>query len=97
MPEQVLMGPSTVKQEVAEIAKTITPAQTVLPRSETYVKGSSPLEAVLIGEIRTSLRGRTAEELSHLVDAEIAAVTDSLVTLVRRGTLSQRGPRFFVG
>ncbi|MBN1604888.1 MAG: HEAT repeat domain-containing protein [Chitinispirillaceae bacterium] len=59
-------------------------------------KKSSALEVSLIGEIRTSLRGRTAEELSQFTSSELADVMDSLSTLLKRGMISQRGPRFFM-
>jgi hypothetical protein len=99
MPEQGTgaRGPSTTRQEGAMAAKAVTAARTAVPLAEAPVNEPSPLEAVLIGEIRSSLRGHTAEDLSQLADAEPAAVTASLTTLVRRGILSQRGPRFFVG
>jgi hypothetical protein len=42
------------------------------------------------------LRGRTAEELSHLTSAGLAPVSASLTILVKRGTISQRGSRFFM-
>ena len=57
---------------------------------------SSQLETTIIGEIRTSLRGRTADELSQFTDTALAAVTDCLDGLVSKGTLSQRGTRFFI-
>jgi hypothetical protein len=81
----VACGPSLTKQE------DITDIRDDVPNAK-----PSPLEAALVGEIRTALRGRTAEELSHLANAEPAAVTTSLTMLVRRGTLSQRGLRFFI-
>jgi hypothetical protein len=56
----------------------------------------SAFEASLIAEIRTSLRGRTAEELSQFTSSELADVMDSLSILLKRGILSQRGPRFFM-
>lgn len=55
-----------------------------------------PLEATLVGEVRASLRGRSAEELAQITDAEPAAVATALRALVARGTLSQRGSRFFM-
>jgi hypothetical protein len=57
---------------------------------------SSSLEVSLLEEIRTSLRGRTAEELSQLTGAEPAGVAALLSILVQRGEISQRGPRFFM-
>jgi hypothetical protein len=66
-------------------------AQAPIPRKE-----PSALEVSLIDEIRASLRGRTEEELSHLTSAGLAAVSESLTILVKRGTISQRGPRFFM-
>lgn len=56
----------------------------------------SALEVSLIGEIRTSLRGRTAEELSQFTSSDLADVMDSLSILLKRGMISQRGPRFFM-
>jgi hypothetical protein len=56
----------------------------------------SALEISLLDEIRTSLRGRTAEELSQLTGAEPVRVAALLSTLVQRGEISQRGPRFFM-
>jgi HEAT repeats len=56
----------------------------------------SALETSLLGEIRISLRGRTAEELSNLIGSELRAVTESLIKLVKRGLISQRGSRFFM-
>lgn len=90
--------PPTAKPQNTEIVETVivkhTPAPVVqvsVPRKET-----SALEASLIGEIRTSLRGRTTEELSQLINVELAEVVGSLTILVKRGTISQRGPRFFM-
>jgi hypothetical protein len=54
------------------------------------------IETSLIGEIRTSLRGRTAEELSHNINAEPAEVATMLTKLLKRGIISQHGPRFFM-
>jgi hypothetical protein len=59
-------------------------------------KKMSALEASLLDEIRTSLRGRTAEELSQLTSAETTGVEALLATLVKRGEIAQRGSRFFM-
>ncbi len=57
---------------------------------------SSTLEVSLLDEIRTSLRGRTAEELSQLTGTEPEKVAELLSSLLQRGEISQRGPRFFM-
>jgi hypothetical protein len=95
--ESVACGPSSTRQEEATAVNPAAAARTAVPLTEAPTGGPSPLEAALIGEIRTSLRGRTVEELSEIANAEAAAITASLTLLVRRGTLLQRGPRFFVG
>lgn len=57
---------------------------------------SSALESSLLNEIRISLRGRTAEELSGLIGSELVSVTESLSILLQQGLISQRGSRFFM-
>ncbi len=69
---------------------------TAVAVAETPASEPGPLGVVLVGEVRASLRGRTAEELSQLAQAEPAAVTAELRALVALGTLSQRGSRFFM-
>jgi polyhydroxyalkanoate synthesis regulator phasin len=59
-------------------------------------KKQSALEASLLDEIRTSLRGRTVEELSQLSSTEMTKVAALLSTLVKRGEIAQRGSRFFM-
>jgi hypothetical protein len=63
---------------------------------EAFPSATAALEETLVGEIRSALRGRTPEELSQLAKAEPAVVATLLATLVQRGTLSQRGSRFFI-
>ncbi|HEX2960055.1 MAG TPA: HEAT repeat domain-containing protein [Chitinispirillaceae bacterium] len=79
-----------VENEVAE--------DVVRPVAQVTVVGkeSSALESTLIGEIRASLRGRTAEELSGLINTELSTVTAMLTKLASRGIVSQHGPRFFM-
>ncbi len=57
---------------------------------------SSALEVSLLNEIRISLRGRTAEELSELTGSELISVSESLSILLQQGLISQRGLRFFM-
>jgi hypothetical protein len=97
MPEPITERPSPVEPERPLAVKTAMAARPVEPPAEALKNKPSPLDVALIGEIRTSLRGRTVEELSQLADTGIADVTDSLTLLVRQGTVSQRGARFFVG
>jgi hypothetical protein len=97
IPKPMTEEPSPAEPERPVALKSVPAARPVESPVEAPKNKPSPLEAVLIGEIRTSLRGRTAEELSQLANTGITAVTDSLALLVRQGTLSQRGPRFFVG
>lgn len=56
----------------------------------------SALDSLLLDEIRISLRGRTAEELSKLTGRDFGAVTESLSKLVSQYLISQRGSRFFM-
>ncbi len=57
---------------------------------------SSALESPLLNEIRISLRGRTAEELSGLTGSELISITESLSILLQQGLIAQRGSRFFM-
>jgi hypothetical protein len=79
-------------------AKSLGAARTSAPALVLEASGSEPcaLEAALIAEIRTSLRGRTAEELSRFANAELADVTALLTALVKRRALQMRGSRFFL-
>ncbi|HEX3020457.1 MAG TPA: HEAT repeat domain-containing protein [Chitinispirillaceae bacterium] len=97
-PEIVPGNPPTPKPQIIEMDKKVIVDHASVPVSQIPVqeKKHSVLEGSLIGEIRTSLRGRTAEELSVLTNAELAAVSASLTTLVNQGIISQRGPRFFM-
>ncbi len=88
--------PIASKQNNTETDKTVIVKHTSVPVVPVPEEKHSTLEDSLIGEIRTSLRGRTAEELSHLINAELPAVTELLTMLVKKGTISQRGPRFFM-
>jgi HEAT repeat protein len=54
------------------------------------------LEAAVLGEIRASLRGAAPADLAAHLDAPLAAVAAALEVLRARGTLVQRGPRFFM-
>jgi hypothetical protein len=54
------------------------------------------LEAAVMGELRASLRGAAPADLAAALDAPLAAVTAALEVLRARGTLVQRGPKFFM-
>jgi hypothetical protein len=77
-------------------AAAATAARTAVAVVESPAGEPGPLETMLIDEVRASLRGRSVEELMQVTEAEPAAVAATLRTLVARGTLSQRGPRFFM-
>lgn len=88
-----------LKAESAEIVKNVTVKKHSAPVVQETISSKekqSALESALLEEIRTSLRGRTTEELSQLTGAESAGVAVLLSTLVQRGEISQRGPRFFM-
>jgi hypothetical protein len=53
------------------------------------------LEALVLGELRAALRGAAPADLAAALDAPLAAVAAALEVLRARGTLVQRGPRFF--
>jgi hypothetical protein len=76
--------------------KDVTAIRTDIAVEDVSLNKASQLETTIISEIRTSLRGRTADELSQFTNTELAAVTACLNGLVGRGTLSQRGSRFFI-
>lgn len=86
--------PKKIEKEKSGIVnnKAVPVAQVKIPREEKL----SALENALLDEIRTSLRGRTTEELLLLTSAEPAGVAVLLSSLVQRGEISQRGPRFFM-
>jgi HEAT repeat protein len=96
-PETSVIVPAS-KPEKTIIVETVTVEQ--LPEQVVRVPVSaekpSALETSLLGEIRISLRGRSAEELSKLTGSELKAVTESLTILVKREMISQRGSRFFM-
>jgi HEAT repeat protein len=96
--ESPLCVPPSPKPPNAEIVETVIAKRIPEPVIQIPVSGKEPsaLEASLIGEIRASLRGCTAEDLSRLISTELTAVMDLLIILVKRGTISQRGPRFFM-
>jgi hypothetical protein len=52
----------------------------------------SPIEEAVLLELRSALRGRTADEITRVVPG---ASGGALATLVVRGLAVQRGPRFF--
>lgn len=97
-PEAVVVNVPASKPMNTAAINAVTPGN-VPPQVEnapvSIDKPSIP-ETSLLGEIRISLRGRTAEELSKLIGSEAGAVTKSLENLVKRGLISQRGSRFFM-
>jgi len=54
------------------------------------------LAAATLAEVRTALRGRTAEEMADLLRRDRASIETNLRALVARGELVARGPRFFM-
>jgi HEAT repeats len=54
------------------------------------------LESTLLGEIRTALRGHTADDLARLLRATPARIGTALAALASKGTLVQRGARWFM-
>jgi hypothetical protein len=52
----------------------------------------SPTEEAVLLELRSALRGRTADDITRVVPG---ASGGALATLVVRGLAVQRGPRFF--
>jgi hypothetical protein len=97
-PEITHSIPPAQKTREVEIIQTTVVKQPPEPIVHAAVPEKKPtaLETSLIGEIRTSLRGRTTEELVQLVNAGPADVATTLTFLLKRGTISQRGPRFFM-
>jgi len=94
--EQPIEQQSPQKKKETIITEALTAIGTTIPVEEAPLNTSSQLETIIVGEIRASLRGRKADELSQLTDTELAAVNDCLDVLVGRGILSQRGSRFFI-
>jgi hypothetical protein len=56
---------------------------------------SEALCSAVAGELRTSLRGRTAAELSAITGEPPAVVTDACELLAARGQAVRRGTKFF--
>ncbi|HMA65883.1 MAG TPA: HEAT repeat domain-containing protein, partial [Chitinispirillaceae bacterium] len=96
-PETSVIVPAS-KPEKTIIVETVTVEQQPEQVVRVPVSGEKPsaLETSLLGEIRISLRGRSAEELSKLTGSELKAVSESLTILVKREMISQRGSRFFM-
>jgi len=57
---------------------------------------SSGIDVALLAELRAALRGGTAADLARAVNAPPPAVDAALAALAARGTLVQRGPRWFM-
>jgi HEAT repeat protein len=58
--------------------------------------GDPDLEVALVAEVRAALRGCSAESLAAAVGAQAGTVGATLLNLSARGTLVQRGARWFM-
>jgi len=91
--------PRSPSPEAAPRAK-VAPAAAPQPEvrvAAVMTTGPDPsLAAAAIAEVRTALRGRTAEEMAEVLRRDRAAVEATLRTLVAEGALVARGPRFFM-
>jgi hypothetical protein len=54
------------------------------------------LAPTLVAEVRAALRGCTTDDLAAAVGAPAARVESALAALASRGTLVQRGARWFM-
>jgi hypothetical protein len=86
------LAPSPVAPAAAALAHARTATAVVDPPAD----GGDPLEEAIVVEVRSALRGRTPDELAAALPAGTAAVQAALSALVARGTLAQRGSRFFM-
>jgi predicted transcriptional regulator len=60
------------------------------------VDADPALAAAALAEVRTSLRGRTVDELAEALGRDRLTIEAAVRTLVAQGRLVVRGPRFFV-
>jgi hypothetical protein len=101
------IAPAPAQVAAAQIAPVNSPAAPAAARAvvavmavEAGVRGTSrqvseALCSAVAGELRISLRGRTAAELSAITGEPPAAVTDVCELLAARGQAVRRGTKFF--
>ncbi len=71
-------------------------AVATLEDGEAAPAASGDLGAAIVSEVRASLRGCTAADLARVLEAEPARIDTALAALAARGTLVQRGARWFM-
>jgi len=80
----------------APAAAALSHARSAVAVLDPPAEGGDPLEEAIVVEVRSALRGRTPDELAAALSTGTAAVEAAVNALVARGTLAQRGPRFFM-
>ncbi len=91
-PPVLAPAPARAAPAAAALAHARTATAVVDPPAD----GGDPLEEAIVVEVRSALRGRTPDEIAAALPAGTAAVQAALSALVARGTLAQRGSRFFM-
>ncbi len=90
-----------VRAEAARAPRALAPLSPGSGARPAAPRPAAPVDAALtsaaLAEVRTALRGRTAEEIAAALAREPAQVTSSLAALVAQGAVVARGPRYFVG
>ncbi|WP_242346336.1 HEAT repeat domain-containing protein [Anaeromyxobacter terrae] len=71
-------------------------AVAVLEDGDAAPKPGDDLGPAIVSEVRAALRGCTAADLSRMLEAEPARIDAALAALAARGTLVQRGARWFM-